>query len=161
MISVKYDPWVIPSPNLADTWGDITSLSLVEINYVEIVFALDSVPTNHTVLSASLDVYSQSPWLGSLDSPDPFTETFPSNESMMEVKSPEEAPWNDTHHCSSFFLGPKVMSNCLEIFSSHFLTQPLQMPIMTHEFRSEGNMGNISLALPVYILVYPDIIKIF
>jgi hypothetical protein len=39
MISVKSDPWVIPSPDLVDTWGEVMPLSPAEINYVEIVSA--------------------------------------------------------------------------------------------------------------------------
>lgn len=27
MLSVKFDPWVIPSPNLVDIWGDVILLS--------------------------------------------------------------------------------------------------------------------------------------
>jgi len=58
---------------------------------------------------------------------------FPIDESIMEIMSLEEAPWNDTHHCSSLLPGLEVMSTYLEEFSPHFPTQPLQMPTMTHE----------------------------
>jgi len=134
MISIKSNLWVIPSPDLVDTWGDVMSLSLAEINYVEIVSASASVPIDHTTSSMSLNMYSQSPWLGSSDSTDPLTKTFPSDESIMEIMSLEEARWNDTQHRSSFLPRPAIMTTCLEKFSSHFPTQPLQMPIMTHEF---------------------------
>ena len=103
-------------------------LSPTDINYVEIVLASALVSTHHTNLGTSLDAYSQSPWLGSLGFPDPLTETFPSNEIIMEIMSLEETPWNGTHHHSSFFPRPTVMSTCIKKFSSHFPTQPLQIP---------------------------------
>src|SRR5699024_6357631 len=118
-----------PSPDLVDTWDGVMLLSHVEINYVEIVSALASVPTDHTTSSTSLETYSQSPWLGSLDSLEPLTKTFPSDESIMEIMSLKEAPWNDTHHRSSFLPGPEIMSSCLDKFSYCFPTQPLQIPI--------------------------------
>ena len=37
MILVNSDPWVIPSPDLIDTWGGVMPLSPAEINYVEII----------------------------------------------------------------------------------------------------------------------------
>lgn len=49
-------------------------------------------------------------WLGSLESPNPLAETFLFNETIIEVMFLEEVPLNDSHHCSSFLLGPMVMS---------------------------------------------------
>lgn len=49
-----------------------------------------------------LDMYLQSPWLGSWDSPDPLNEIFPADESTIEVMPLEKTPWNDAHHHSSF-----------------------------------------------------------
>eukprot|EP00253_Pinus_taeda_P022194 PITA_22194 len=65
-------------------------LSPAEINYVEIVSAVPSVFSDHPVSSTSLDAYSQSPWFGSSEYPDPLAENFLSNESIMEVMSLEE-----------------------------------------------------------------------
>lgn len=90
MISVKYDPWVIPSLDLVDTWGKVMPLSLAEVNYVEIILASSSASSNSFMLKTSLDMYSQSPWLGTLESPDPLAETFLANEGIMEVMSLEE-----------------------------------------------------------------------
>ena len=42
MVSVKSDPWVIPSPDLVDTWGEVMPLSPTEANYVKIVLASSS-----------------------------------------------------------------------------------------------------------------------
>jgi len=126
---------------------------------VEIVLVSALVPIDHIISSASLDTYSQSPWLGSLDSPDTLTKTFPFDKGIMEIMSLDEAPWNDTHHCSSFLPGPMVMSTCLAKFSSRFSTQPLKMPIMTHEIWSEGNMGNITQIMPIDISVKLGIVE--
>lgn len=92
MILVKYDPWFIPPPNHIDSWGDVMPFSPTEINYVEIVLTLASVSTDHNALSTSLDAYSQSPCLGSSDSSDPSTETFPTDENIMEIMSLKESP---------------------------------------------------------------------
>lgn len=47
MISVKYDPWVIPPSDQVDAWGDSMPLSPTEINYVAIVLASTFVSTEH------------------------------------------------------------------------------------------------------------------
>jgi len=117
-ISVKFDPWVTPSPDLVDTWGEVMPLSPAEINYVEIVLASSFISFDSPVSRTSLDMYSQSPWLGASKSPEPLVETFLVDESIMEVMSLEEPPWNDTHHRSSFLPCPVVMSMCLAQLSS-------------------------------------------
>ena len=72
MISVQSNPWVIPSPDLVDAWGEVMLLSTAEINYMEIISASPLVSSDHLVLKTSLDVYSQSPWLGASESSDPL-----------------------------------------------------------------------------------------
>ena len=61
MISVKSDPWVIPAPDLVDSWGEVMPLSPAEVNYVEIVSAANSASFDSHILKTSLDMYSQSP----------------------------------------------------------------------------------------------------
>jgi len=134
-------------------------LSLAKIKCMEIVSASTSVSSNHFVLSVSLETYSQSLWLCSSESPDPLADTFLCDESIMEVISLEEVPWNETHHRSSFLPGPMVMSTCLEKFFSWFTTQPLQMLIMTHEVWSEGNMCNITQTMLIDISIKPGVIE--
>lgn len=92
MVSIKSDPWVIPSLDLVDTWGMVMPLSSAETNYVEIVSASSSASPDSSVLKSSLDTYSQTPWLGAFESPDPLTETFLADEGIMEVMSLEEPP---------------------------------------------------------------------
>lgn len=61
MISVKFNPWVIPAPNLVDAWGNVMSLSPAEVNYVEIVSAVNSTSFDSHISKTSLNKYSQSP----------------------------------------------------------------------------------------------------
>ena len=103
--------------DLVGTWGKVMLVSLTEITYVDIILALPSVSFDHFVLSASLDMCSQSLWLGSLESPDSFAKNFLSDKSIMEVMSLEEVAWNNTHHRSSFLPSLALMSTCLENFS--------------------------------------------
>jgi len=146
MISIKSDPWVIPSPDLVDTWGEVMPLSPVEINYVEIFLASSSASSDSSVSKTSLDMYSQSPWLGTLEYLDPLVETFLVGEGIMEVMSLEEPPWNDTHHRSSFLPRAVVMSMHLEQFSSQLTIDmsvspdivklfQLRAPLSLHGFR--------------------------
>ena len=74
MISRSDDPWIIPSPEHIDSFKDSMSLSQIEIDYCEIVVASKTLSYAHAPLSMSLDIYSQSPWLGDSNSPDPRSE---------------------------------------------------------------------------------------
>ena len=56
----------------------------------------------------------------------------------------EDLLWSDGHHCSAFMPGLGDISNFLERFSSQIPSPPLQMPILTHEVFSEGNLSNIT-----------------
>lgn len=113
MISTSSDPWIIPSPDQVDSFGDVMPLSPVEVNYSEIVSYLAN-HTEHATSSMYFDAYFQSPLLCSLNSSNPLNETFPSNESIMETMSLEETPWNDIHHRSSFLPSHGVAQSCHE-----------------------------------------------
>jgi len=159
MISVKSDPWGIASPDIIDTWGEVMPLSPAKINYVEIILASNSISYDFPISRTSLDTYSQSLWLGALESPNPLAETFLSDESIMDVMSLEEPPWNDAHHRSSFFPSPMVMFTCLEEFSSQFPSLPLPTLIMTHEVWSKGKLGNITQMMPIDISINPGVVE--
>ena len=58
MISQSNDPWIVPLPEQVDSFMDSMPLSPIEINYCELVVALDSPPSEYAPLSTSLDVYS-------------------------------------------------------------------------------------------------------
>lgn len=93
-----------------DTWGEVMSLSLIEVNYVEIVSTSNYASYDSHMSKISLDMFSQSPWLGTLESFDPFTKTFLADEGTMEIMSLEEPPRINTHHHSSFLSRPAIMS---------------------------------------------------
>ena len=102
-----------------------------------------------------IDAYLQSSWLGSWDSPDPLNETFPTDESITEVMSLKENPWNDAHHRSSFLPSLSEIPSCPEAFISHNPMQPLQTHVLVHAFLCEGNMGNITATMPIEISIKP------
>ena len=119
------------------------SLSPAELNYVEIVTASASF-SEPAPLSRVPDSYAASPWLGDEASSDPLKEIFPSDEAIIKTMSPEELPWQDYHHRSSFLPVHQDMLTCLERFAPCLPFQPLQTPIQVYQVSSEGNMGNIT-----------------
>lgn len=106
------------------------------------------------MLKTSFNTYSQSPWLGTLESPNPLAKTFLADGGIVEIMSLEEPPWIDTHHRSSFLPRPVVMSTAFVESSSPFLP-----PIVTQEVWSEGNLGNITQMRPISISIKPSIIE--
>lgn len=88
---------------------------------------------------------------------DPLNETFPTNESIIEVMSLDETPSSNLHHHSSFFPILSEMPSCLEAFVSHNPMHPLQRSFLVHEVLSEGNMGNIIATMPLDISIKPTI----
>jgi len=99
-------------------WGDVMSLSPTEVNYVQIVSTVNSPSFDSHISKTSLDMYSQSPWLGALESSNPLAETFLANEGIMEIMSLKEPPCIDTHHHSSFLPHQAVMSTAFKESSS-------------------------------------------
>ncbi len=63
-----YDPWIVPSLDQFDYFSDVMLLSPVEQAYQFFILSSMAAFEIHTTLSMRLDVYSQSPWLGSWDS---------------------------------------------------------------------------------------------
>lgn len=100
-----------------------------------------------------LDTYSKSPRLGSWDSSDPLNEIFPTDESIFEVMSLDETPWNVAHHHSSFLPSLSEIPSCLEAFVSHNSTHPLQTHALVHDILFEGNMGNITATMSIDISI--------
>jgi hypothetical protein len=90
------DPWVVPSPLEFDALGDTMPLSLYEASYDEIQSASPSLDDQHLLAS---DTYSLPSWLNSLSSTfDYILQIFPLDESIMEMISIDEVPWEDNHH---------------------------------------------------------------
>lgn len=61
IISIFTDPWIVPSPDQVDSFGDVMPLSPLEQAYQEIVSTSMVTSKRHFILSMHLDTYSQSP----------------------------------------------------------------------------------------------------
>ena len=80
------------------------------------------------------DAYSMPSWLDSLSSAiDYISQIFPSDESIMEMLSIDDVPWDDNHHRSSF-LPPleKIHQNIHSVFPPNVTNAP-QYPILTQD----------------------------
>jgi hypothetical protein len=94
------DPWIVPSPFEFDVLGDTMPLSPAESAYVAIQSTSPSSNNSHLLAP---DAYSVPSWLDSLSSAvDYISQIFPSDESIMEILSIDDLPWDDNHHQSSF-----------------------------------------------------------
>jgi hypothetical protein len=94
------DPWIIASPLEFDSLGDTMPLSHAKSEYDAIQSTSPSPDDQHLLAYNS---YSLPSWLDSLSSTFYYIlQIFPLDESIMEMLSIEEAPWDDNHHRSSF-----------------------------------------------------------
>jgi hypothetical protein len=151
------DPWIVPSPLEFDTLGDTMPLSPTEAEYDAIQSASPSPDDQHLLASTT---YSLPSWLDSLSSTfDYILHIFPSDESIMEMLSIEEAPWDDNHHRSSFLPSlDDIEKDISSIFPSDIVDSP-QTPILTQDTISEGNLGNISSTITVDISIKEGIVE--
>jgi hypothetical protein len=158
MITAHTDPWVLPPVHHEDSWGEMMPLSPAELNYIEIVAA--SASTSEPAIPGSVpDSPETFPWLGEKATSDPLKESFPSDEAIIETMSPEELPWSDHHHRSSFLPPHSEMATCLGRFASCLPHIPLQTPIQLYQVSSEGNMGNITQTLAIDISVKTGVVE--
>jgi hypothetical protein len=96
----SFDPWIVPSPLEFATLGDTMPLSLVEAEYNAIQFISPSLDDQNLLVSTT---YLLPSWLYFLSSTfDYFLHIFPLDESIIEMLSIKEAPWDENHHHSSF-----------------------------------------------------------
>jgi hypothetical protein len=129
----------------------------VEASYVVIQSASPSSDDRH--LSAP-DTYLMSSWLNSLTSAfDYISQIFPSDESIMEIISIDDVPWDDNHHLSSF-LPPleEIQEDIYSIFPPDVVNFP-QSPILTQDTISEGNLGNIASTVIIDILIMEGVVE--
>ena len=89
----------------------------------------------------ALDPYHLSYWLEpSLPILDYLSQTFPSDESIMEIMSTNEPIWEDHHHRSSFLPNTSsVDHDFASLFSTDIVNTP-QTPILLQNTDSEGNL---------------------
>jgi hypothetical protein len=150
------DPWIVPSPLEFDGLSDTMPLSPAEAAYVAIQSASPSSNTSH---SLAPDTYSVPSWLNSLSSVvDYISHIFPSDESIMEMLSIDDLPWDDNHHRSSFLPPLEEVQDIQSVFPPD-VTNASQSPILTQDTFSEGNMGNISTTITIDISVKEGVVE--
>jgi hypothetical protein len=94
------NPWIVPSPLEFDALGDTMPLSPAETSYISIQSTSPSSDDQHLLAPNS---YSMPSWLNSLTSTFDFnSQIFPSDQSIMEMISIDDIPWDDSHHRPSF-----------------------------------------------------------
>jgi hypothetical protein len=147
------DPWIVPSPLEFDGLSDLMPLSPAEAAYVAIQSTSPSSNTSHTL---ALDTYSLPSWLNSLSSAvDYISHIFPSDESIMEMLSIDDLPWDDNHHRSSFLPISEEIRDIQSVSSPDVPNDP-KLPQDTF---SEGNMGNISPTITIDISVKEGVVE--
>jgi hypothetical protein len=132
-------------------------LSPVEAEYNAIQSTSPSMDDQHLLVSTSYSLPSQ---LDSLSSTfDYILQMFPLDESIMEMVSIEEAPWDDHHHHSSFLPSlDEIEKDISSIFPTDIVDSP-QSPILTQDNISEENLGNISHMITIDISIKEGIVE--
>jgi hypothetical protein len=106
------DPWIVPSSLEFDALGDTMPLSPAETPYVVVQSASPSSDDPHLLAP---DNYSTPSWFNSLSSRiDYISPIFPSDETIREMLSIDELPWDDNHHRPSFL---PLMKKFSEIYT--------------------------------------------
>jgi hypothetical protein len=151
------DPWIVPSPMEFDVLGDTMPLSLVEATYVAIQSASPSLENPHLLAP---NAYLIPSWLDTLSSAiDYISHIFPSEESIMEMLSIDDIPWDDNHHRSSFLLPLEEIHKDIHYVFPPDVTNSPQFPILAQDTLSEGNMGNISTMIVIDISIKESIVE--
>jgi hypothetical protein len=123
------DPWIVPSPLEFNVLGNTMPLSPAEAAYVAIQSASPS-PYNPHLLAP--DAYMIPSTLDSLSSAiDYISQIFPSDESIMEMLSIDDVPWDDNHHRSSFLLPLNEIHQDIHSVFPPDVTDSPQSPILT------------------------------
>jgi hypothetical protein len=78
---------------------------------------------------------------------------------IMTIMSMEDAPRDDGHHCSIFFLEPETLESYQRISNMSTFVSISPVPEPTHDVLYEWNLGNISPTIPLDILIKPRIME--
>ena len=117
----------------------------------------DHIDDLHLVTS---DPYHLPQWLEpSLPTLDYLTQTFPSDESIMEIMSESEPRWEDHHHRSSFLPNATSVGFDLESLIGTDIFTHSQMLVLLQNTKSKGNLCNITKTTPIDISVKPGTIE--
>jgi hypothetical protein len=117
------------------------TLSLVELGYQAIQ---STNPSPHSLLDTS---------------PNLFHVVFNTDEMIMKIMYMDDTPWDDGHHCSIIFLEPKTIKSYQRISNPSTVVTISSVPELTHDVLYEGNLGNISPTIPLYILIKPRVME--
>jgi hypothetical protein len=140
-IPESYDPWIVPSSENCLHYSERMPLSLVELDYQDIQ---STTPSHHSLLDISSD---------------PFHVVFHTDEIIMKIMSMEDTPWDDGNHYSILFLEPKTATSYQRISDSSIVVTFSLVPEPIHDVLYKGNLGNISLTIPLYILIKPKVVE--
>jgi hypothetical protein len=153
----SFDPWIVPSPIELDVLSETMPLSSVEASYISIQSASPSSDDQHLL---ALNTYSMPSWLNSLMSSfDYISQIFPSDESIAEMLSIDDIPWDNNHHRSSFIPPLEEIQEYIHsIFPPNVVKFP-QSPILTQDTLSEGNLGNITSTIIIDISVKEGVME--
>ena len=143
--SFNYDPngkWVV----------ETSSLSPHEAVY-DAIQSISDVPIDDLHLVAS-DPYHLPYWLEpSLPTLDYLSQTFPSDESMIEIINTSTSVWEDHHHRSSFLPNTSSADNdFVPLLGTNIVDNP-QTPVLFQDSESKGNLCNITKMVPINISV--------
>ena len=88
-----------------------------------------------------------------------LSETFPSDESIIEIMNMDEPIWEDHHHRSMFLPNTSSVSHDFaSLFPTDIVKVP-QSPILLQDTDSEGILCNITQTSPIDILAKLDTIE--
>ena len=146
------DPWVVPDLSDIDLLGDTMPLSRAKATY-NAIQSVDAHLECDDVHLVTFSPYSLPSWLSSPPpSFDYVSNTFPSDESIIEVMSLDYLPWKDHHHQSSFLPDLAIVENNITSLVHLEIVDMSKSPILTDDVLSEENLGNITLTMFINIL---------
>ena len=100
------------------------------------------------------DPYHLPYWLEpSLPTLNYLSQTFPSDESIIEIMNTSTSVWEDHHHRSSFLPNTNSADNDFVSLLGTDIVDNLQTPVLLQDSESEGNLCNITKMVPIDISV--------
>lgn len=151
------DPWILPNPVEAETYGDTMPLSLAERTYSAI--QSESASAICSPQEDELDQYSLPEWvdLPSSSSHDFLSDTLLLDEAILKAMMLSERPWEENHHRSSVL--PSLNEEVLPLTFEASNHGPTHSPSTSYGISTEGNLSNISKTITIDISVKPGVVE--
>lgn len=137
---IPSNPWIVPNASNVDTFGDRMPLSPFEIEYEAIYSAC---------LTHSRDYGSSS---------DPFSSTFSTDESIMEIMMSDDVSWDDSHHRSSL---PKTFEDNLGDIYSPNIVEISTDSLSIHDINSKKNFRIFKRLFLLIFRLNPKLSKMY